>query len=116
MNAAVDLFSDENLSRMKRDLGIAQAVEHAERVHDGWLDEAYEHLLDYIAVHDTPFMGEDIRAFATQRGLPAPPHLRAWGGVLTRAAKSGAIRKIGFSNVKDPNGHRGAATLWERAA
>lgn len=111
-DAAARLAAEIARAREQRDEGIRRAISHAETELPGWGDRAYRILLDYLRRY-TPaqFMVEDVRRWA-QEQIEDPPSLRSWGAVTLRAARAGLIVKIGYANVKDPNGHRGCATLW----
>lgn len=95
-----------------RDAGIKQAVDHANDVSPGWSERAYEALAAYSRMHRT-FTGEQVRSYASAIGLELPPDNRAWGGVFTRAAKRGLIRKQGYSTSHNPEAHMRPITVWE---
>ena len=103
----LDLFSGQEL----RDVGIAKAIDNAERHHENWTYYAYQFLLNYTKSHKE-FMAEDVRV-ASEGIVDMPPSKRAWGGVFVRAVKSGLIRRKGFQNVKNSKAHCTPATLWE---
>lgn len=93
-----------------RDRGMQQAVDHADQVEVGWSDIALKFVM-YYALNNRTFSGEQVRA--ASRGLvPEPPHLRAWGGVMMKAAKMAIIRKCGYVQVENPNAHKATAALW----
>jgi hypothetical protein len=96
----------------QRDEGMARAAEHAERVEPGWQEGALEYIRQHALENET-LMCEGARLRAEAEGFPLPPHKRAWGAAMMRAAKLGYVAKVGFANVQDPNGHMGAATLWK---
>lgn len=97
-----------------RDIGIQKAVEHADAVCDKWSDKAYEVLKKYLARFESGhhFMGEQVRLFADTEGLPKPLSLRAWGGVMQRAAKEGLIKQNGTAKVNNPLAHCANAAKW----
>jgi hypothetical protein len=105
---------DEGMTQ--RDAGIARAVDHAESETENWTDTARRFLSLYMQAHRGTFMAEDMRAWAVENGCPEPPSLRAWGGVIAGAAKSGMIEQVGHSQVKNPNAHCANAALWKQAA
>lgn len=80
--------------------GMRRAVEHADIVQVGWSEAAMICLLDYADIIGRPFMVEEVRAAS---GLPAPPDGRAWGAVVQRAARSGAISRVGYAPAKSSN-------------
>lgn len=90
--------------------GIDQAVSHADAVSPAWSDTAYAFLLEYAAT-EREFMAEDVRAAAAGK-VAQPPSLRAWGGVMLRAAKAGLITKIGFRSVSNPKAHCATGGVW----
>jgi len=93
-----------------RDIGIKKALDNADNTHDKWSEKAFNFLKDYIKHNDT-FMAEDVR-IASVDEVPIPPSKRAWGGVVIRASKAGLIKRVGFSNVKNPQAHATPATVW----
>lgn len=99
----------------EKEAGIQQAVDHANAVTPQWSDKAYDFLVRYVSSATSSFMCEDVRHKAEQAGFPEPPHNRAWGAVLIRAAKTGLIRNIGAAPTKNVKAHRAFASLWERA-
>ena len=42
------------------------------------------------------FTSEQVRAYASERGLLAPSDGRAWGSVFLRASRAGIIEHVGF--------------------
>lgn len=92
--------------------GMNQAEEHAEEQIPGWGSMAMDALKLFIKDHSGPFMAEQVRSVAQLSGLPVPCHERAWGAVLTRAAKNGLIKAIGYGKTSNPNAHSTPATLW----
>ena len=61
---------------------------------------------------DDRFQATEIRAFAESCGLPAPPDARAWGHIVRRLKKKGAIIEVGRSRSLDPKQHNGYITEW----
>ena len=86
--------------RARRDKGIDRAGEHAG---DVWKRRARGYLLEFLATNPGPFLGEQLRWFAEDRGLPYPPDGRAWGGILKSAAHDKLIRKVGYAPAKSSN-------------
>lgn len=103
-----DLFSAEHL----RDVGIQNALNHANRVVDNWGEKAFAFFLEYLK-NNKEFMAEDVRN-ASVGIVPEAAHARAWGAIIVRAVKSGLIRRKGFKNVKNAKAHCTPAALWER--
>jgi hypothetical protein len=96
-----------------RDAGMQQAITHADDVNDAWSDKAYYYLTMFVRYHQEPFMAEDFRAYCEKYKLPQPPHLRAYGGIIARAAKSGLIQRVGFRNLSNAKAHCTPAAVWE---
>ena len=86
----------------RRDEGIQNSVEHADRVEMFWSESAYGHLMDYCRLQQA-FLTEEAREFAESRGLTPPPDSRAWGAVIRRAAKNGLIQRVGYKPAKSSN-------------
>jgi hypothetical protein len=101
-------FSGKDL----RDMGMAQAIGHAESVDPNWPESAHQALIRFIGSHRGEFMAEQVREFAAKTGLSQPPHLRAWGSVFLRAARAGLIRRVGFGQVTNPKAHCANAAVW----
>ena len=93
---------------------MEQALSHADQVSPAWRDRAYEVLKAYVEQHPhEQFFGEDVREWAYAQGdLPEPPHARAWGGIIAKAAKAGVIVQHGIGQVKNPKAHRANAAIW----
>lgn len=88
-----------------RDTGIALAVDHAEREHCGWSGAAFDILATFAAKaarSGETFTSEQVRAYADERGLPAPPDGRAWGSVFLRASRAKMIEHAGFDTSTNP--------------
>jgi hypothetical protein len=107
-----DLFALE-IARALRDDGIERAQHHAGFP---WQLQADKVLRMYLAQpFPRTFTAEDVRDWGCRHGLISePPDRRAWGGVLTRAAHTGQIRKVGVREHRDPVRHCGLSNLWER--
>lgn len=99
-----------------KEIGIQQAVEHANRIMPDWSENAYRYLESYIVLHKRHhrFMTEDVRRAAElSLKVPIPPSKRAWGAIILRACKSGIIKKVGHDKVKNTNAHSAFASVWE---
>lgn len=107
MQQQIDLFSGVDL----RDVGINNALNHANTVYENWQEKAYHFLLNYTKKNNE-FMAEDVR-LASNGVIPDPPSNRAWGGIFVKAAKAGLISRKGFRNVKNAKAHCTPATLWQ---
>jgi hypothetical protein len=82
-------------ARHEADLGMGRAARHADRVYDGWTDDAYDFLVRYAEQHSL-FISEDVsNASKDVVSFEQPPTDRAWGSVYRRALKDGIIMKAG---------------------
>jgi hypothetical protein len=90
------LSLDIGAARHRGEVGIARAVDRAERKHSGWVDLALEKFLAHVKTlpHDHEFIAEDIR-LVIAGSLPQVPELRVWGAVTRRAIKRLYIIKTG---------------------
>jgi len=86
-----DLF-DAAVAR--REVGIQQAAEHADRVKSGWADDAMQAVRRAVAEMPAEFTFEQLR-LADEVGLDAPPDLRAWGNVARRSQREKVIVPTG---------------------
>lgn len=79
-----------------------------EAVDDAWKDQAFA-AVQRLAASGSRFCSNDLWA----AGLPVPPsgNRRALGGVLTRAARAGLIRKVGAGAVS-LHGHGATNNSW----
>lgn len=106
-------------ARAQRDAGIRKAVDHAEDVTPGWSDRAFDMLRCFADDHRLngggDFSSEDFRTYASNLGLPSPPHLRAFGGVFLRAARAGLIVKTGFTTARAAHVHQSILATWKAA-
>lgn len=100
--------------RQARDAGMHEALNHAEAVHDGWAEEATNALRMYVAAHPSKeFMAEDVRSYAYDvLAVPYPPHCRAWGSIIAKAARDGLIERVGIAPVKTASSHMANASVW----
>lgn len=105
------LTLSEGAERLKQ-LGIARAIDNAEKAAPGWTSEALSFVREYARLHAV-FMAEEVRAFAHGQGLPLPPSARAWGGVIIKAAKSGLLKKVGTGTVSNARAHKCFASRWQ---
>lgn len=103
-----DLF---DFARQLADAGMQTAVEHADAVDAGWSDRALEHVRAFATFRER-FLGEDVRTWAHEQGLPKPPKACAWGAVMVRAARDGLIARGGYGTTRIPPQHAKPAVLW----
>lgn len=94
-----------------RDKGMKVASDHAELTNICWNQMAFDMLVECPL---KTFMTEQLRAWAYENGLPKPPNEKAWGSIVTKAAKAGLIIFQGYRRVSNPQAHRRPAGLWEK--
>ena len=99
------------LGRLAKEQGIQQAEDHAG---DEWNAKAWKALLSFLIMHGDPFMTEDVRRFAYNRGLPSPPSERAWGAIILKAVRQNLVIAIGMAKVTNVKAHQANAALWQR--
>jgi len=100
---------------LNRDAGIDKAVTHADNEIPDWSRKAYMFLIDkYLKNNDGEFQCEDVRSYAALVDFPLPPHARAWGGIIAKAAKDGFIQHTGIGPVRNAKAHRANAAIWIR--
>lgn len=87
----MDLFQ---FAEAQRDVGMARAARHAETVHAGWNDQAYEFLVAYARQH-RDFISEDVSDASKKVDFPQPPTDRAWGSVYRKAIRENVIIQVG---------------------
>ncbi|OFE11416.1 hypothetical protein PHACT_12735 [Pseudohongiella acticola] len=104
---ALDFTSGQS----RRDAGMNAALDNADFDSKGWSDKALGFVRSFPSAQ---FQTEDVRQYATNHGLPVPPSARAWGAVITRAARLGIIRRVGYRPVSNANAHCTPAAVWER--
>lgn len=107
-----------NAATKARDAGIKQAVTHAEQVHLGWTDKAVEAIRVHarcVKARNESFTAELIRNSIIGGCVPVPPHKRAWGGAMVRAAREGIIVKVGVTNSEATHCHRSFVSEWRAA-
>lgn len=102
-----------DLAELGADTSMTLAASHAERVSEGWVDEAQLMFRMYAQMHPEGFLTEDVRIWASKIGLGDPPDRRAWGFVARRASADGYVRSIGFEKQKSSNCHGSPKTVWK---
>jgi hypothetical protein len=103
-------FAQPTAEELAQD-GMQRAIEHADAVEGGWSEMAYAMLEQYAFSH-FEFMMEEVRRWAQDNGLSAPPTARAWGAVALRASRDRLIVKAGHRNTINPLAHGALATVW----
>ncbi len=109
--AGSKVFPPDNEGAHRRDKGIKRAIQHAEKINDGWQDKALEWLYNYARNHHE-FQIEDVR-MASKGIIPEGCHGRAWGGIARKAAAMGWISKMGTDPVSNPTAHCAYAVRWK---
>lgn len=110
----LDLIAEGTTLREK---GMQQAIDHADRNFPAWSERAYGFLKKWLNElrPGKHFKTEDFRIkMELDELIERPPSDRAYGSLITRAAKAGLIRKIGHGTVVNPKAHRCYASLWEK--
>lgn len=105
---------DIEKGRRLRDEGMATAENHAEAVVPEWKETARLYFEVFLKTHALPFMVEEVRKWASERGCPVPPSLRAWGGVAVGFVKAGKIRRLTYKSVANPRAHCAPCSVWLR--
>jgi hypothetical protein len=106
-----DLFATEPTSQDLALEGMANAIEHADRVSARWSAQAGQ-LLRIFSQIKPEFMAEDMRVWAHREGLPLPPDPRAWGAVVHRAVREGVIVCDRFEMTKIKPAHATPRPVW----
>jgi len=106
--------SDAELLKAQTDAAIKRGVDHANRVHKNWLEEAIYYLTLYLKDHPGYFLCEDVRGWveATFKNFPTPPTKRAWGGVMNSARARGLIRSEGTTKTKSLEYNASFKAYW----
>ena len=102
-------FTGEQL----KEIGMDMAAETAEGQQPGFKEKA----LDFISMYaksmwNAPFMCEDVRKAWEDNGNPPTKNGRAWGAIISRAAREGIIVHVGYNRVSNPKAHRANASVW----
>ena len=100
-----------------RNIGMQEALSHAVSVQHDWAEQAMNALRVYIGAHPgKEFMTEKVRAYAHgYLKVPRPPHGRAWGGIMVKAARLGLIERVRLGPVEAASSHMANATVWRAA-
>jgi hypothetical protein len=101
---------DFETARAERDAGIAQAIDHADRIEPAFKDRAYAWIVAYAKDHRR-FISEQCTDAAAATGLVSPADSRAWGHPFRKAVRDGVIRKVGFGI--STRRHLSPTPLWE---
>jgi hypothetical protein len=100
----------------QRDKGIERAVNHAESVHPGWKEDAFQMFKEWLSGWPSgyKFTIEHFRQVAQIKGLPDPPSNRAFGSLALRARIAGLITSNETVKVQNKKAHRANAALWRK--
>lgn len=105
-------FLDLVSAKAAGEKGMLTAATHAEEVLPGWNERAFRLFMQYAAGNPDGFQTDEARAWAEAVGLEAPPDKRAWGGVTTRALKSGLIKAVGYRKQAAVTCHGSPKAVW----
>jgi hypothetical protein len=84
-----------DLAAALRDVGMQQAIAHAESDCPGWTDLALAYLKTWCLTHGDLFTAEDVvDAYAERADFVQPAQTKAWGSVMQMAARRGYMRKV----------------------
>lgn len=98
----------------RRDQGIKQAIEHADKEIPKWSVQAEAYAEMMIERRGfKPFLMEEIVAAASRDGIAEPPDRRAWGHIIRALARRGVVRKMGFAAAATSN--TSPKVLWSKA-
>ncbi len=83
-----------DFARIERDSAMQRVGDKAERLHEGWSDEAAA-FLRWFAERNEWFISEDVSAASRAAGIRQPHTDRAWGHIYRRAVRDGLIVQDG---------------------
>jgi hypothetical protein len=107
---------DKELAGLGADASMTLAAAHADRVNEGWSDDALGLFRLYAIQKPDGFMTEEVRAWAEKLGFTPPPDNRAWGLVARRAHKDGYVVACGYQKQSSASCHGSPKTLWKRSS
>lgn len=100
-------------SAAARQLGIERSARSAGRE---WAESAIDLVREYASLRSgwfNEFLAEDLREFASTRGLPEPANAKSWGRVMQSAKARAIIKACGYAPARSSNGS--PKTLWQKA-
>lgn len=110
MNNQITFDFSEN--RVIRDEAIQRAVDSADSKVNKWSDMCFKKLIEFLGGAET-FLTEDFVEWCEKTGFPVPAEKRAFGAVIVRAVKTGAIVHTGaYQERKSKKGHMNPAKVW----
>jgi hypothetical protein len=108
--------ASRSAAESRRDRGMQRAQAHADAVQlDAWSARAMSALRRYLAEgpgRDGAFLAEQFVDWTKTADVAQPPEPRAWGAVISTAARRGLIRRIGYAPANTSN--RSPKCLWQR--
>lgn len=93
--------------------GMAKALDTANKVSPEWGDRCYWFFKYWIRYQKKPFKIETFREWVKDL-IDAPPSLRSFGAIVSKAKKDNLIKHVGFTQVENPKAHSANASLWQR--
>lgn len=108
-----DLFNPPEAVKLAR-AGASLAADYADRVHDGWTEQATAFLMQVARERDT-FQASDVREAAEGKVPPAPDD-RAWGHILSLAKRNKWIEPLGYRPTNRKKSHGRQEQTWRIAA
>lgn len=104
-------YGHKSKQRIITEEAISRSIDTADRKDPEWSDRCFELLKKYIKNRKTSFMCEAFREYCKGK-IEMPDNLKAFGGVILRAAYSGIIIKQSIGSVKTPSSHMANAGVW----
>jgi len=80
----------------RHDSAMQAVTAKADKLIEGWSDDALGFLKLYLKWVPGQFIAEDFAQFAFAHGLEESHDGRSMGSVMKQAAKSGLIRRVGY--------------------
>jgi hypothetical protein len=98
--STLPLFDPQPLTPLQRkEVGMEKVRVHADFVSPNWSERCYELLLVFAEKRKLwarPFITEEFTEYARSVGMPMPHDNRAFGSVVSRAAKLGKIQRVNY--------------------
>lgn len=101
----------EQQSGHQRELGLVMVAESSG---EAWRLRAIACVREFISRVRGPFLAEDVREYAQERGLAEPPDARAWGVVMQRAQRERLVQAYAYAPARSSNGS--PKVLWKACA
>lgn len=98
---------DAKLAEARRDVGIARADAHSQRVAPAWRDQALA-AVRAIALDRATFLAEEVRSFCS---TPDEVDPKSWGPIMQQAKRLGWIHPQGYAPANSSN--RSPKVLWK---